>query len=106
MAWANTEVGAADLDSEASLFTLTGRGDYGVTDNVILTGFATWKRDIDMEADGVSGSALDCHSWAEFGGTVRMAITDDIGLRAGYSYEAFHPEFNRHKFMVRLELGF
>jgi hypothetical protein len=106
MAWANTEVGTADFDSDASLFTLTGRGDYGVTDNVILTGFATWKRDIDMDVDGATAGALDCHSWAEFGGTLRVAITEDIGVRAGYSYEAFHPDFNRHKFLVRLELGF
>ena len=106
MEWQNTDFGSADVDSEASLFTLTGRGDYGVSEHVTLSGFATWKRDIHMEIDGVPSSALDCHDWAEFGGSVRVAITEDIGLRAGYSYEGLHPDFSRHKFGLRLELGF
>ena len=105
MEWGNTDFGPVDFDAEASRFTLTGRADYGVTDRVILTGFGTFKRDIHMEIEG-RPSNLDCHSWAEFGGGVRVAITEDIGLRAGYSYEAFHPDFDRHKFSALLELGF
>ena len=99
-------MGAHGLRPAGSGRTLTGRGDYGVTDHVILTGFATWKQDIHMDVDGVPASALDCHSWAEFGGSVRVSVTEDIGLRAGYSYEALHPDFDRHKFSLRLELGF
>lgn len=106
MEWGNRDFGPFDIDTEASGFALTGRADYGVTDNVILTGFATYKRDLHMDVEGVPSSNLDCHSWAEFGGAVRFGITDDIGLRAGYSYEAFHPDFDRHKFSALLELGF
>jgi len=104
MSWATTDVGPRDLESEAGLFTLTGRADYGVTDNVTLSGFATWKRDVHLEVDGVA--AADSENWAEFGGGVRVLLTEDIGVRAGYSFEALHPNFERHKFMVRLELGF
>jgi hypothetical protein len=73
---------------------------------MILTGFATWKREIHKEVDGVSSMFLECEDWAEFGGSLRVAITDDIGVRVGYSFETLHPAFDRHKFAARLELGF
>lgn len=106
MEWRTTDTGTMDRDDERGLFTLTGRGDFGVTDKVTLTAFATWKQEVQVELDGVPSSNVDKNSWAEFGGSVRYAITEDIGLRAGYSYEAFHPNFDEHKVLLRLELGF
>ena len=106
MVWSSADARPEDIDSERGQFTLTGRGDYGVTDRITLTAFAMWKQDVRIDIDGVPSSALDRHSWAEFGGGIRIAITEDIGLRTGYSYDAFHPDFDRHRFFVRLELGF
>jgi hypothetical protein len=102
MEWVDTDFG----DSEGSLFTLTGRADFGVTDNVILTGFATWKQETHKEIDRVPSAFVNCEEWAEFGGSVRVSFTEDIGVRVGYSYETLHPNFDRHKFAARLELGF
>jgi hypothetical protein len=101
MEWSRAEYeGGTRSDSDYGYFTLTARGDYKVAERLSVSAFATWIREITSRPAGINDD------WAEFGGQLRFAIGERMSLRAGYSYEAFHPYFEAHHCFGRFEANF
>jgi hypothetical protein len=104
MQWKETESGGNSIDTHSGLFTFQGRADYSPCKKATFTVNATWKHDIDQKVFPSQTAVF--RDWAEFGGSVRVALTPTAGVRVGYSYEAFRNDFETHKALIRLEMGF
>jgi hypothetical protein len=92
---------AGTARSESGLLTIPTRFIFSLNDKVTVTPFGTWKHDVFQNLPpGVPSHNRD---WAEFGLQLSYVLSEKASVRVGYSYEAFHPEFETHNVSVRLD---
>lgn len=93
--------GSPDFDIATGVLSVLARGDWWVRENVVLLATAQWRHDAHQDTNPIP----ETHEhWGEFGGSLRWAITTDVGLRFGYSYTAFRSDYDGHSAYLRIEM--
>lgn len=96
--------GSPSQNSHTGLFSLTGRLDFGINEHCFLQGSATWNRDINQSLP--TGQTARYRNWAQFGAGFVWKPNSKWILKAGYLYEAFHPDYDSHTVVAHAEFHF
>ena len=100
----NSTKGGADYNTSGGIFAILSRVDYNLSDSIFITATSQWKHDVNQHPAPNQSSRL--HDWGEFGAALGWQICTRAGLRIGYSYEGFNPDFRAHKATARLDVSF
>ena len=100
----NHPSGAASSESRTGLFALQARVDYKLMPELTATLSSTWKHDVDQTPS--PGKPVALRDWAEFGASLRYAVSSNVLLKAGYSYEAFRPDYESHNVVASVLISF
>jgi hypothetical protein len=106
MQWKDTtKSGGREISTNAGLFTLLGRVDHRIAEGWSGTISTTWKHDVNQKV--APGQTARLRDWAEFGVALRYEIIKNVmKIKWGYSYEAFHSDFDTHKVTAAAEMAF